>query len=126
MCLSRKLDPIQEIGPKVGGAWALFQGWVLFRATMVCLLGVLMAVFHLATEYELALLHFLILTGSLVMHMMKQPATYTRHFPLWMQLLPAPQSPFSFHLGCGYARKKKNNTIVMVGYLCLQSLPEWA
>ena len=43
------------------------------------------------------------------------------------------QSPFSFHLGCGYARKKKNtlkrfssSLNVMVGYLCVQSLPEWA
>ena len=28
-------DPIQEIGPKVGGAWALFQGWALFCETTV-------------------------------------------------------------------------------------------
>ena len=36
------------------------------------------------------------------------PASYTRYFALGMQLSPALQSPFSFHLGCGYnARKKK-------------------
>ena len=29
-----------------------------------------------------------------------------------MQLSPALQSPFSFHLWCGYARKKKKKTIV--------------
>ena len=38
----------------------------------------------------------------------KGPASYTRYFALGMQLSPALQSPFSFHLGCGYdARKKK-------------------
>ena len=38
----------------------------------------------------------------------KAPASYTRYFALGMQLSPALQSPFSFHLGCGYdARKKK-------------------
>jgi len=38
----------------------------------------------------------------------KGPATYTRYFALGMHLSPALQSPFSFHLGCGYgARKKK-------------------
>ena len=36
----------------------------------------------------------------------KGPATYTRYFALGMQLSPALQSPFSFHLGCGYPRKK--------------------
>ena len=35
----------------------------------------------------------------------KRPATYSRYFALGMQLSPALQSPFSFHLGCGYARK---------------------
>ena len=42
----------------------------------------------------------------------KGPATYTRYFALGMHLSPALQSPFSFHLGCGYdARNKflKNN-----------------
>ena len=38
----------------------------------------------------------------------KGPASYTRYFALGMHLSPALQSPFSFHLGCGYdARKKK-------------------
>ena len=38
----------------------------------------------------------------------KGPASYTRYFALGMHLFPALQSPFSFHLGCGYdARKKK-------------------
>ena len=36
----------------------------------------------------------------------KGPATYTRYFALGMQLSPALQSPFSFHLECGYAPKK--------------------
>ena len=41
---------------------------------------------------------------------MKWPATYTRYSALGMQLSPGVvlQSPFSFHLGCGYARKKKS------------------
>ena len=42
-----------------------------------------------------------------VMGRTKWPATYTRHFALGIQLPPALQSPFSFHLGCGYAQKKK-------------------
>ena len=42
-----------------------------------------------------------------VMGRMKWPATYTRYLALGMQLSPALQSPFSFHLGCGYARKNK-------------------
>ena len=33
--------------------------------------------------------------------------TYTRYFALRMQLPPAPQSSFSFHLGCVYAQKQK-------------------
>ena len=41
----------------------------------------------------------------------KGPVTYNRYFALGMQLSPALQSPFSFHLGCGYARKKNNITI---------------
>ena len=49
--------------------------------------------------------------GSPVMSSTKWPTTYTRYFVLWMQLPPAPQSPFSFHLGCGYARKKKKKKI---------------
>ena len=36
----------------------------------------------------------------------KWPTTYTQYFELGMQLSPALQSLFSFHLGCGYARKK--------------------
>ena len=46
-------------------------------------------------------------TGSPFMSSTKWPTTYTRYFALRMQLPPAPQSPFSFRLGCGYARKKK-------------------
>ena len=42
----------------------------------------------------------------------KGPATYTRYFALRMHLSPALQSPFSFHLGCDYARKKKKKTIL--------------
>ena len=38
----------------------------------------------------------------------KGPASYTRYFALGMQLSPALQSPFSFHLGCGYDIKYKN------------------
>ena len=37
----------------------------------------------------------------------KWPATYTWYLALTMQLSPALQSLFSFHLGCGYAGKKK-------------------
>ena len=40
------------------------------------------------------------------MYETKWPATYTRYFALGVQLSPALQSPFSFHLGCGYARNK--------------------
>ena len=36
----------------------------------------------------------------------KGPASYTRYFALGMQLSPALQSPFSFHLGCGYDARK--------------------
>ena len=43
-----------------------------------------------------------------VMGRTKGPATYTRYFVLGMQLSPALQAPFSFHLGCGYARKKNH------------------
>ena len=32
---------------------------------------------------------------------MKWPVTYTRYFTLGMELLPALQSPFTFHLWCG-------------------------
>ena len=39
----------------------------------------------------------------------KGPATHTRSFAFGMQLSPALQSPFSFHLGCGYAHKKEKN-----------------
>ena len=38
----------------------------------------------------------------------KWPATYTWYFVLGMQLSPALQSLFSFHLGCSYAQKKKD------------------
>ena len=38
--------------------------------------------------------------GPLVMRRTKWPTTYTRYFTLGTQLLPAPQSPFCFHLGC--------------------------
>ena len=37
----------------------------------------------------------------------KGPASYTRYFALGMHLSPALQSPFSFHLGCGYDGRKK-------------------
>ena len=38
----------------------------------------------------------------------KGPANDTRYFALGMHLSPTLQSPFSFHLGCGYdARKNK-------------------
>jgi len=40
----------------------------------------------------------------------KWPATYTRYFALGMQLSPAFQSLFSFHLKCIYARKNKTTT----------------
>jgi len=43
-----------------------------------------------------------------VMGRTKWPATYTRYFELGMQLSPALQSPFSFHLGCVFARNNKN------------------
>ena len=49
--------------------------------------------------------------GSPVMHMMKWPTTYTWYFALPMQLLPAPQSHFSFHLGCGYAWKRRKEEL---------------
>ena len=39
------------------------------------------------------------------------PPIYTQYFALGMQLPPAPQSPFSFHLRCGYAQKKKEKNI---------------
>ena len=41
----------------------------------------------------------------------KWPATYTQYFELGMQLSPALQSHFSFHLGCGYARNKKKKEV---------------
>jgi len=41
---------------------------------------------------------------------MKWAATYTRYLALGMQLPPALQSLFSFHLGCGYARKKEKKS----------------
>ena len=41
----------------------------------------------------------------------KGPATYTRYFALGMQSSPALQLLFSFHLGCGYARKKKKKAL---------------
>ena len=36
----------------------------------------------------------------------KGPATYTRYFALGMQLSPALQSLFSFHIGCGYDARR--------------------
>ena len=39
----------------------------------------------------------------------KWAATFIQYFALGMQLPPALQSLFSFHLGCGYVRKKKKN-----------------
>ena len=49
-------------------------------------------------------------------------ATYTWYFALGMQLSPALQSPFSFHLGCGYARKKKKEDGYNIPYvsMCFQ------
>ena len=49
-----------------------------------------------------------------VMGRTKWPATYTQYFALGMQLPPALQSLFSFHLECGHARKKN----VPVSVLC--------
>ena len=40
----------------------------------------------------------------LVSYYVQDEMAYTRYFALWIQLPPTPQSPFSFHLGCGYAR----------------------
>jgi len=40
----------------------------------------------------------------------KGPATYTQYFALGLELSPALQSPFSFHLGCGYLCSKKKKS----------------
>ena len=48
-------------------------------------------------------------SGPAITGKMKWPATYTRYSALGMQLSPALKSPFSFHLGCGFARKNNNN-----------------
>jgi len=54
----------------------------------------------------------------------KWPATYTRYFALGTQLSLALQLLFSFHLGCGYARKKvskKNHKLNLMKYDCLHA-----
>ena len=65
--------------------------------------------FHV-TQLGKALAHHLEVCASnltLCMAAQKGLAIYTRQFALGMQLSPALQSPFSFHLECGYTQKNK-------------------
>ena len=83
-----------------------------------------MAFLLLSKSVLLLLFHHLEVRAYILMLAMcrtKWPATYTRYFAVWMQLLPEPQSSFSFHLGevTLITNSKKKNTAIYQLHLTL-------
>ena len=88
-------DPIQEIGPKVGGAWTLFRERVLFCETTVRVFCAAAGQSEIGfkmfgTELRIVVGLHQILAGNVI---------------TWLEPLLNCQCSFKFW-GCGYTRKK--------------------